>query len=219
LILPLSFQLLQDRSTKALFFILLTTAFYSLLLLKSCEDIRTCTYQGYFKVMQLEDLSPNIGLWWYFFIEMFPQFSKMFLFLFLLAPLVYMLPLASSLYDRPMFLGHVMLIIIHTQGPYPDFFGVGLLSSLIFMHPYAVKRMSLLVPAMLICVGTCFLLPVMRTMWLHAGSGNANYYYFQTLFLQFCISFLTLQFIRGGMLRNIYIDVFKKALGAPKKAQ
>lgn len=32
--------------------------------------------------LQLTDLSPNVGLWWYFFIEMFDHFRPFFLAIF-----------------------------------------------------------------------------------------------------------------------------------------
>lgn len=50
-------------------------------------------WSNYNIVLQMTDLTPNVGLWWYFFTEMFEDFRKFFLGVFQLHLLIYFFPL------------------------------------------------------------------------------------------------------------------------------
>lgn len=45
----------------------------------------------------MRDLRPNIGLWWYFFIEIFNDFRTFFLFVFHAQTAVFAIPIAVKL--------------------------------------------------------------------------------------------------------------------------
>ena len=51
-----------------------------------------------------DDLTPNMGLWWYFFAEMFEHFRAFFLFVFHIQPALLLLPLTLRLRGKPMVL-------------------------------------------------------------------------------------------------------------------
>jgi phosphatidylinositol glycan class U len=55
------------------------------------------------------DLTPNVGLFWYFFIEVFKEFKGFFLFVFQYSMLVCPLALSLRLRHRPTFLAVLTL--------------------------------------------------------------------------------------------------------------
>lgn len=54
-------------------------------------------WSNYSIVLFMTDLTPNIGLWWYFFTEMFEDFRNFFLVVFQLHLLIYVMPLCIQL--------------------------------------------------------------------------------------------------------------------------
>ena len=67
----------------------------------------------------LPDLTPNIGLWWYFFIEMFDSFREFFLGVFWLHLGGYVGGLCIRLRKQPLFIVTTMLGIFAIFKPYP----------------------------------------------------------------------------------------------------
>lgn len=68
----------------------------------------------------LPDLTPNVGLWWYFFIEMFDSFREFFLGVFWLHMASYVGGLTIRLRKQPFFVVVILLGIIATFQPYPS---------------------------------------------------------------------------------------------------
>lgn len=56
----------------------------------------------YLTPLTLPDLSPNSGLWWYFFIEMFDAFREFFLAVFWIHMLAYSVPVCLRLKKQPL---------------------------------------------------------------------------------------------------------------------
>lgn len=67
----------------------------------------------------LVDLTPNIGLWWYFFIEMFDSFREFFLGVFWLHLVSYSGGLCIKLRQQPLFILTTMLGLFAIFKPYP----------------------------------------------------------------------------------------------------
>jgi phosphatidylinositol glycan class U len=68
----------------------------------------------------LPDLTPNVGLWWYFFIEMFDSFREFFLGVFWLHMASYVGGLCIRLRRQPLFATVAMTGIIAIFQPYPS---------------------------------------------------------------------------------------------------
>lgn len=67
-----------------------------------------------------EDLQPNIGLFWYFFTEMFEHFRILFLYTFQMnATILYLLPLTIKLHKQPLLLATVLQALISIFRSYP----------------------------------------------------------------------------------------------------
>ncbi|CAM9574960.1 unnamed protein product, partial [Discosporangium mesarthrocarpum] len=152
--------------------------------------------------LMCEDLTPNVGLYWYFFTEIFPRFRLFFRVLFLSHPYVYVLPATIRLGMFPDVLAHLLLAVFGIFQTYPTF-GDLMLSACLFMcHPNTTSRMRLVVPLALIGTVPCILLPAMRHVWLRAGTGNANFYYFQTVIFNVLHSVFVLQFMAAAVKRR-----------------
>ena len=68
----------------------------------------------------LPDLTPNVGLWWYFFIEMFDSFREFFLGVFWLHLGGYVGALCIRLRPQPLFVITTLLGIFAVFKPYPS---------------------------------------------------------------------------------------------------
>lgn len=95
----------------------------------------------YMTPLTLPDLTPNPGLWWYFFIEMFDAFREFFLGVFWLHMLSYSVPLSIRLRKQPLAAVVLMMGILATFQPYANIGDVGAwLSSLCLLgHIFECK--------------------------------------------------------------------------------
>ena len=68
----------------------------------------------------LPDLTPNVGLWWYFFIEMFDSFRSFFLVVFQLHLVIYVAPLCIRLQNQPLHIITTLIGLISIFKSYPS---------------------------------------------------------------------------------------------------
>jgi phosphatidylinositol glycan class U len=94
----------------------------------------------------LPDLTPNVGLWWYFFIEMFDSFREFFLGVFWLHAASYMPGLTIRLHKQPLFVACTLTGIFAIFTPYPSIADAALYLSLIplFRHLFPCRCFLLL---------------------------------------------------------------------------
>lgn len=129
----------------------------------------------------LPDLTPNVGLWWYFFIEMFDSFREFFLGVFWLHAASYMPGLTIRLYKQPLFVLCSLTGIFAIFTPYPSIADAALYLSLVplFRHLFPLMRYTFLASAAIMYASV--LGPTFYHIWIYAGSGNANFFYAITL--------------------------------------
>ena len=133
----------------------------------------------------LVDLTPNIGLWWYFFIEMFDPFREFFLGVFWLHLMSYSTGLTIRLRTQPLFVIVTTIGLIAVFIPYPSISNTSLYLGLFPLYQHIFPRKSCpplpskmintnLIPlnsnevdihlcyshAVCYCPGPCLLLPV-----------------------------------------------------------
>ncbi|XP_043946216.1 phosphatidylinositol glycan anchor biosynthesis class U protein [Protopterus annectens] len=132
-------------------------------------------------ILSVPDLTPNIGLFWYFFAEIFEHFSLFFVCVFQINVFFYTIPLAVKLKQHPMFLMFVQLAIISIFKSYPTVGDVALYMAFLPMwsHLYRFLRNIFVVTCMIIVCSMLF--PVLWHLWIYAGSANSNFYYAITL--------------------------------------
>ena len=89
----------------------------------------------------LPDLTPNVGLWWYFFIEMFDSFREFFLGVFWLHLIAYVGGLCVRLRKQPLFVLTTLIGVFAIFQPYPSITDASLYFSLIplYNHVFSCK--------------------------------------------------------------------------------
>ncbi|KAI9838727.1 MAG: hypothetical protein M1837_002430 [Sclerophora amabilis] len=129
----------------------------------------------------LPDLTPNVGLWWYFFIEMFDPFREFFLGVFWLHLGGYVGGLCLRLRRQPLFVATCLLGIFAIFKPYPSISDTSLFLSLVplYRHVFPLMRYTFFTASALLYA--TLLGPAFYYLWIYAGSGNANFFYAITL--------------------------------------
>ncbi|MCJ1258708.1 hypothetical protein MMC24_006541 [Lignoscripta atroalba] len=129
----------------------------------------------------LPDLTPNVGLWWYFFIEMFDSFREFFLGVFWLHLGAYVGGLCFRLRKQPLFIIATMLGIFAVFKPYPSISDTSLYLAILplYRHIFPLMRYTFVAVATLLYA--TLLGPAFYYLWIYAGSGNANFFYAITL--------------------------------------
>ena len=90
----------------------------------------------------LPDLTPNVGLWWYFFIEMFDSFREFFLGVFWLHLGCYVGALCIRLRAQPLFVITTLLGIFAIFKPYPSISDTSLYFAMLPLYRHIFPRMS-----------------------------------------------------------------------------
>jgi len=95
----------------------------------------------YLTPLSLPDLTPNPGLWWYFFTEMFDAFRSFFLGVFWLHMLAYSVPFTVRLRNQPLAAVIAMLGVLAVFQPYANVGEVGawLASTCLMGHVFSGK--------------------------------------------------------------------------------
>lgn len=142
----------------------------------------------YVVILSVTDLRPNIGLFWYFFTEMFEHFRLLFIYSFQLnATLLYLAPLALRFHGDPMLLAASLTALIAIFKSYPCLGDVGFYMALLPMWKHLFNSKAV-VPDMqqsfvILCalVITSVLGPTVWHLWIYSRSANANFYFGVTL--------------------------------------
>ncbi|KAL8846961.1 MAG: hypothetical protein Q9221_007974 [Calogaya cf. arnoldii] len=129
----------------------------------------------------LPDLTPNVGLWWYFFIEMFDSFREFFLGVFWLHLMGYVGGLSFRLPTQPLFVLTTIIGIFAIFQPYPSIADASLYFALLPLYNHVFPLMRYTFFAMATILYATLLGPAFYYLWIYAGSGNANFFYAITL--------------------------------------
>ncbi|CAD5312540.1 unnamed protein product [Arabidopsis thaliana] len=129
-------------------------------------------------ILRIEDLSPNIGVFWYFFAEAFEFSRNYLLIIFNLYILLTSIPsLMFRLKHRPCFLAFAYLAFTSILKSYPSVGDAALYLSLwaLFVNELTDMEYSFFI----FCgyIGFSLLSPVMHNFWIWRGTGNANFYF------------------------------------------
>jgi phosphatidylinositol glycan class U len=131
--------------------------------------------------LTLSDLAPNVGLWWYFFVEMFDSFRSFFLAVFWLHLSSYVAGLTIRIRRQPLVVLTLLLGIFAIFKPYPSIADTSLFLALVplYRHVFPLMRYTFLSASVILY--SAFLGPAFYYLWIYAGSGNANFFYAITL--------------------------------------
>jgi phosphatidylinositol glycan class U len=131
--------------------------------------------------LTLTDLTPNVGLWWYFFIEMFDSFRGFFLAVFWLHLSTYVGGLSIRMRSQPLAVLTLLLGIFSIFKPYPSISDTSLFLAMLPLFRHVLPLMRYTFVATSTIMYATFLGPAFYHLWIYAGSGNANFFYAITL--------------------------------------
>ncbi|KAK0088811.1 hypothetical protein PV325_010605 [Microctonus aethiopoides] len=155
-------------------------------------------------VLVVPDLRPNIGLYWYFFTEMFEHFRWLFIASFQInVGILYIIPLAFRLRRDPMLLAFAYLSIIAIFKSYPSIGDVGFYMALLplWQHLFQHMQQGFIVGCfMLFC--TVFA-PTVWHQWIYSRSANANFYFGVTLAFAIAQIFLLTDILFASIKREL----------------
>ncbi|CAM0137488.1 hypothetical protein VKS41_003149 [Umbelopsis sp. WA50703] len=169
-------------------------------------------YSTYGTILCLTDLTPNIGMFWYFFIEMFDQFRNFFLVVFQLHAFIFAAPLCIRFREHPIFVVVVLSGIMSIFKSYPSIGDAALYLGLLPVHGEVFKytRYGFLIANLFLYSAT--LAPIFWHLWIYAGSGNANFFYAITLVYNLGQVLLLIDVVYA-MLRRSFDIATPQALG------
>ncbi|KAK9465040.1 GPI transamidase subunit PIG-U [Lipomyces arxii] len=136
---------------------------------------------SYGYILFFGDLVPNMGLWWYFFMEMFDFFRPLFTYVFQLYSLIYVLPITIRLHKQPLFAMTTILGITAISKPYPEMGDLAVYISLLSVFYYLFPNIRYVLLSAFVVLHSLVLAPSFYHLWIYLGSGNANFFYAITL--------------------------------------
>ncbi|KAK7470955.1 hypothetical protein VKT23_002370 [Stygiomarasmius scandens] len=131
--------------------------------------------------LTLPDLTPNVGVWWYFFTEMFDYFRPFFLMVFSVHLLIYIAPICIKFQYDMLYAILLLSGILGTFKAFPTLSDPGLFLSMISLFPETYPYLRYPIVTSLLHLHAALLLPLFHHLWLSQGTGNANFFYASTL--------------------------------------
>ncbi|KAJ7928061.1 GPI transamidase subunit PIG-U [Mycena leptocephala] len=124
--------------------------------------------------LTLPDLTPNVGLWWYFFTEMFDHFRPFFLIVFSIHLLIYVAPICIKFQYDPLYATFILVGVLGTFKSWP-------VLSMIAVFPELYPYLRYPIVTTLLHLHASLLMPLFHHLWLNQGTANANFFYASTL--------------------------------------
>ncbi|EHY52245.1 hypothetical protein HRR83_003189 [Exophiala dermatitidis] len=154
--------------------------------------------------LTVTDLTPNVGLWWYFFIEIFDSFRDFFIGVFWLHLVGYVGGLSFRLQRQPLFVITSLLGLFAIFKPYPSISDVSLYLGFLPMYSHILPLTRYTFIAASVLLYSTLLGPAFYHLWIYSGSGNANFFYAITL-----VWSLGLTILVGDTLYAVLRDEFE----------
>jgi len=157
----------------------------------------------YLFTLRVQDLTPNIGMVWYFFTEMFDFFADFFTCVVQINAFIHAIPISVCLRDDPFFALFITILMSTIFQPYPNFAHVGLMTSLLiqYLDLFKYTRQGFKVAcAMVTCLS---LLPVFWHLWIMMDTANANFYFGATLAFSASLILLMMDLLNAHSHRTI----------------
>ncbi|EGW32160.1 uncharacterized protein SPAPADRAFT_61244 [Spathaspora passalidarum NRRL Y-27907] len=171
--------------------------------------------QCYLTNILLKKITPNVGLWWYIFTEMFDFFTPFYLGLFNIYTLVYVIPITIRLFQfrsnkklGDSFLAIVLVYIwLSFTKSYPTIgdlgFGLSILPIFkVTIFPYC-RYTYVIGLTMLISL---LLFPIFYYCWIVLGTGNSNFFYSISLIWGVVHVLIILDLLWGKLVYDYSLD-------------
>ncbi|KAJ2785890.1 hypothetical protein H4R18_000279 [Coemansia javaensis] len=156
--------------------------------------------------LRVADLQPNVGLFWYFFIEIFDEFRSFFIAVFQLTALAFAVPVSWRFRHTPLFAATLLVGIISALKSYPAWGDLALFLGLLPAFADLVKYLQYTFLSANLLLYGIGLAPVFWHLWIDQGSGNANFFYAATLVYVFGQIVLLFDLGSAMLRRDLDID-------------
>lgn len=134
-------------------------------------------------LLTLVDYTPTLGLYWYFFTEMFEAFRPFFRFVFHSHAVIFMVPLALRFSRRPLLVTVAQLLVASMFKAYPS---IADYVPWMCLVPLLGQQLQLLDLGLFLSTSLLLLVvltPAMWHQWINLDAANANFFYSATLLL------------------------------------
>ncbi|KAI5970266.1 hypothetical protein CANMA_000618 [Candida margitis] len=140
----------------------------------------------YLAVIYFKKITPNVGLWWYLFTEMFEFFTPFYLGMFNLYSFSFILPIAIRLFESratpdqgDSFLAVLLsLLWVSFTKSYPTVGDLGFALSLLPIFKGTILPYCKMIYVSSMTLVTALILsPIFYYCWIVLGNGNANFFY------------------------------------------
>lgn len=205
----LSLILINFTSKNKQLFIVSFVSIQALLMAISYKMQPSFIINNIFSKALFKEQYPNIGLWWYFFIEMFEEYRDFFKFVFNCYCYIFVLPMFIRFKKYPLQAFVILFTWITLFKPYPSIGELGLIL-LFFVYWFDLKIIENKLIMTLLVIHSLVLLPVFYHLWITIGSGNSNFFYALTL-----VYVLSLVLILLGMVKSVLYWEYKDTYIAP----
>ena len=148
----------------------------------------------------MQDITPNIGIFWYTFMEMFDRFWSYYLFIWNINPVMYVMPIAYKFRDNPLLAFVSTYYVISLFRIFPTCGSITFAIALLMLHPEQLRRVQFFeeyVVAIFAFSAMCF---AQWHLWTETISGNANYFWFQSMGLMFTAMLIGMGFFRSAVM-------------------
>ncbi|KAG7193198.1 uncharacterized protein KQ657_000958 [Scheffersomyces spartinae] len=175
--------------------------------------------QCYWTVISLSKISPNIGLWWYLFTEMFEFFRTFYIGIFNIYGFIFLIPITWRLFERKdpsniatgdSFLAFVLCFTwINYSKSYPV---VGDLAQALLFLPFfyttSLPHTRFVFVPFLVFFVALILAPIFYYCWIVLGNGNSNFFYSLNLVWGIGYALLLTNVLWGRLVKN-YLNTNK----------
>mmetsp|Transcript_14085 Transcript_14085/g.15917 ORF Transcript_14085/g.15917 Transcript_14085/m.15917 type:complete len:505 (+) Transcript_14085:138-1652(+) len=152
---------------------------------------------------QTNELTPNIGMFWYLFMNLFIRHRQFYDVCTKGFPFLFVVPMSLRFYRYPFALVAILHMLITLLKPIPTLPDMVLGFTLIFMSPRCLVRMGHISVIALLAMPVTIVLYVMDYwLWLESGTGNPNFVFFQCLAYNMFLTVVMLQFVSSSMERD-----------------
>jgi hypothetical protein len=155
--------------------------------------------------LDVQDMTPNVGYYWYAFAEVFDRFRMWYLTVCHGHPILYIFPMflaiGRHLPNGPMHLVVLTVSLISLVKPYPVTSDFALLTSfLLLQFEHMQMKQRRVVAWLTLAVFCLILLPFMKHSWLDRNQANPNYYFACSFLYNIAAALLVLEWLKGGIM-------------------
>ena len=148
-------------------------------------------------ILTVPDQTPNIGIFWYFFTEIFDHFQAFFIFVFQFHVTIFSLPMFFKFKSEPILFAFATIGIIAIFKSYPAFGDSALWLCLIPLWSQVFRYLRFHVVGPVMIVTAIVLCPIMWNLWIFAQSANANFFFAATLVYNMAQVFILADVVRA----------------------